>query len=852
MKSYPVLPSPPDGETILTRYADSLAVLIPIARTNLVTNPSFELNTSGWSAFGASISRTATRQYHGAYSLRIIPTAGSTDGAYFSPLTMQADSIYAISCKLLGAPGVPYKLAITSSTPTERTSRVVVGTGQWQWIWLLWAETSTSASRRLYVQKAGHASTTPFYIDGVQVELCGIEGNFPTTYIDGDQLGSLANQQPPAYGWLGTPHASQSYRSGHTRSGGRIMRLRDFGFVLTMIIGLGLATPQHQALAFAQLDASQYQSTRKPERSISLVGHWSGWSASDMESGQAGLGRLLDRDRSSLAQPAALCLQAMDCGEAIGDLVILPQLAYVGGLDGRITDMPSATGQITFTQYMPIVFGRDEGATLAPWLSIVSNGFLQRDRDGTWSSPGSGVSSGTRTVRSIAVGPDRTVFVGGDFDQYAGVAATAQIAQYKNGAWSAVGSGVASAATSVRSLAMTTAGILYAGGSFTSMSGVASTARIAKWNGATWTALGTGAPDGIIEVVYVAPDDTLYIGGSFTSVGGVANTARIAKWTGSTWQALGTGAPDGSVEALLVGSDGALYAGGSFTSIGGAANTKGIAKWTGAAWASVGGGLGAGTIEALALGANNILYAGGNFTSIGVTGPGSLAQWNGAQWQLVGNGLYSALRTNIVYTLTVDATGQLWVGGDFFEPAPSLNPARIAIWNGSIFLRNEAYLNSTGGNSITYALVPLPDGSVYIGGYQEFGAPSTATAPAITTIINDGTAETYPTITFYDPSVLHGPILLINLTTRQTIRFNVTAKAGEKLTLICDPHQFAFTSSTRGNMLGSILQGSQANGFKLAPGANRLAYYGNLEIWASWSLRYGSLQDALYRARLNP
>ena len=100
-----------------------------------------------------------------------------------------------------------------------------------------------------------------------------------------------------------------------------------------------------------------------------------------MESGQAGLGRLLDRDRSSLAQPLMLCLQAMDCEETVGDLVTIPQLAYAGGLDGRITDMPSATGQITFTQYMPTILGRDEGATLAPWLSIVSNGFLQRDRE---------------------------------------------------------------------------------------------------------------------------------------------------------------------------------------------------------------------------------------------------------------------------------------------------------------------------------------------------------------------------------------------------------------------------------------------------------------------------------------
>src|SRR5262249_44912063 len=59
----------------------------------------------------------------------------------------------------------------------------------------------------------------------------------------------------------------------------------------------------------------------------------------------------------------------------------------------------------------------------------------------------------------------------------------------------------------------------------------------------------------------------LYAGGSFTSAGGVAAN-RIAKWDGSSWSALGTGMNNSSVDALAVHDDGtgpALFAGGGFT-----------------------------------------------------------------------------------------------------------------------------------------------------------------------------------------------------------------------------------------------------------------------------------------------
>ncbi len=75
----------------------------------------------------------------------------------------------------------------------------------------------------------------------------------------------------------------------------------------------------------------------------------------------------------------------------------------------------------------------------------------------------------------------------------------------------------------------------------------------------------------------------LYAGGHFSTAGG-ALANGIAKWDGTTWTPLGSGmnvSSSRAVTSLTVFDDGtgrALYAGGSFTTAGGIAS-RGIAKW---------------------------------------------------------------------------------------------------------------------------------------------------------------------------------------------------------------------------------------------------------------------------------
>jgi hypothetical protein len=64
----------------------------------------------------------------------------------------------------------------------------------------------------------------------------------------------------------------------------------------------------------------------------------------------------------------------------------------------------------------------------------------------------------------------------------------------------------------------------------------------------------------------------------FTEAGGTA-AAHIAKWNGSSWSGIGTGITTGDyINALAFDSNGNLYAGGSFTQAGGI-DCNNIAKW---------------------------------------------------------------------------------------------------------------------------------------------------------------------------------------------------------------------------------------------------------------------------------
>src|SRR6266478_97630 len=132
---------------------------------------------------------------------------------------------------------------------------------------------------------------------------------------------------------------------------------------------------------------------------------------------------------------------------------------------------------------------------------------------------------------------------------------------------------------------------------------------------------GTGGGDPYygprVEALAVLGSD-VYAGGLFTTAGGSAAN-YIAKWNGSSWSAVGSGM-DYFVYALAV-SGSVLYVGGQFTTAGGSAATN-IAKWNGSSWSALGSGLGTSdsfdSVYALVV-SGSVLYAGGRFTTAGAS-----------------------------------------------------------------------------------------------------------------------------------------------------------------------------------------------------------------------------------------
>ena len=805
-----------------------VGVIIPIARTNLITNPSLETATTGYTAVGGSIARSATQQYHGTYSLAVTPGAGTTDGAYFGSVTLTASQAYAFSCKFLGVLGIPYKISIATTGGSDLAVYTFTGTGRWQWVYGYHLEPS-GASRRFYFTKNGSTNTGVFYVDGVQIEAINA-GETVSTYIDGDQLGLLIGQQPPAYTWTGTPHASTSMRSALTRAGGYVANLAAYNFLLTGLIGLGLAVPNNVSIPYTVLDGARYQRTTKPPRSLTLAGRWQSDDVREQFMLSSDMRGAFDRDLVPLQQPMVLTVEPQDdCGQVIGDFAQI-QCIYAGGLEGNDGNLPVEDVAPTFTMYVPYITGGDAGVSLTVQTSIVgANNILVRSPLGVWSAVG---TSPTGPINAIAIGPDGAVYVGGNFTNVAGIANADYIAKWDGSAWSALSTGMDD---EVNDLAFDAAGNLYATGKFLNAGGGAAV-RIARWNGSAWSALSTGLTGGAGaqgNAVVVDRTGNIYVGGNFTDAGG-SGADFIAMWNGSAFSALSSvTAVNNIVRAVAVSANNTIYVGGSFTDAGGVTNADRIAAWSGTAWSALSTGMDA-QVETIAVLPNNIIMAGGSFTTAGGVSAPNIAQWNGTGWATVGT------LNNTVGKLIVGERGNVYASGDFTTANGITLPDRSARWNGSTWLPLDIDLPGSAANT---AAVTARDGTMYMA----FKASGTATAAAITSVTNDAPGYVWPKLVINGPSASTSRIYqIVNYTTGFGVWLNLTLSPGEVATLNFDPQAPSFTTTFQGDITNKILPGSQPALMYLAPGSNSISFYAaqsTVTATLSWQKRYNGLAD---------
>lgn len=303
-------------------------------------------------------------------------------------------------------------------------------------------------------------------------------------------------------------------------------------------------------------------------------------------------------------------------------------------------------------------------------------------------------------VQAVAMDGSGNIYAGGVFTAAGGVPAS-RVAKWDGNSWSHMGSGMNNA---VNALAVDASGRVYAGGVFTTAGGVAAN-RVAVWNGSSWSALGTGT-NGTVRALALDGSGNLYVGGEFTSAGGVA-VSNIARYNISSgvWSALGLGL-NNRVNALLFNSN-RLYAGGAFRRSGGATYNR-VAWWNPAnqTWNQMGGNGANGPVYALAADSSGNVFAGGEFSAITGVAALRVARYvrSANVWQALGEGL-----NNTVYALAWKA-GILYVGGAFDRTGlGTLTVRRVASWNGTRW--------SSLGNGMNNQVLALVADDVVAGGW---------------------------------------------------------------------------------------------------------------------------------------
>ena len=344
------------------------------------------------------------------------------------------------------------------------------------------------------------------------------------------------------------------------------------------------------------------------------------------------------------------------------------------------------------------------------------------------------------------------LLVGGEFLD-AGDTSAQHIAKWSDAGWSTLSSSVASGnGVDQRTYAFAEwddgGGLsLYAGGAFLTASG-RRVNHIARWNGTAWDPLegpagiGTDGPVYALAVFDDGSGPALYAGGQFATAGGVAAN-NIARWDGQTWTGVGSGVgatdssgsgvndtpeklhliglgPRPQVRTLAVWDDGngpGLFAGGFFRQVG-ESDAQSIARWDGEVWQALPTAVQQfppiiRTLKVWDDGLGESLFVGGVDLTVDQHTQVPAARWDGQEWHALdpdsplmsgivtevralevwddgtGPALHAAIETQLARW-----TGQSWIALAEFPDSPI---SALETWNGRLYaaVSNLPYIDGT-------------------------------------------------------------------------------------------------------------------------------------------------------------
>lgn len=304
---------------------------------NLVSNPSFETNLTGWGGAGGTLTRVAGGFLGGFRGSKASSGAGTVDTLY--DLAISGDtagltyttSIYVRGVgTTIGKTLTLYCEAAGGATGAENTQVGIVLTADWQRVESTHTLTANDrTSIRLMARWTAAGALEAVHFDAAQTELNALLlGAAASTYCDGDQDNCR---------WAGTAHASQSYFGGpyypNVVPGRRVQINADYLIFYELFTGYIERWPGAERAgpelsyvtlecvdAFAQMADTKVSGSFSSGASDSVVG-----ALLDAASWPAG-------DRTIGAGTATICAQTLDDATLLSELQAVANETEIGGL----------------------------------------------------------------------------------------------------------------------------------------------------------------------------------------------------------------------------------------------------------------------------------------------------------------------------------------------------------------------------------------------------------------------------------------------------------------------------------------------------------------------------------------
>lgn len=785
-------------------------VIQPVAATNLALNPSAEIATpANWAAFNsATITRDTSRARFGVYCYKVVP-GGVGRGIILSTAAL-GNAIHYVTFYVSGT--IAGTISVSLNAGANENTATVIGGATGGWV-RYGASIPAAQCNGSVVTRLTNSANETWYTDAIQVE----QSTYYTTYIDGDRVWNTGGQRG-LYLWTGHRHASTSTRDAQERGGGRELDLEtDYGVRVLQNPGAGMPPLVHNLQGLALQPGAAFENTKVLPRMLWLSVEMHDTVYSELHGLRKALINLVKPDGVRGAQPFILGYAGANSGKTVYCAFRYADGLGIGRVQGGATFIENQI-PITLLAVDPYWWEDNRETSSLGFINTLTavNRVIGRV-NGLWGKLGTGFNN---TCRCSAYDPKTgRVYFGGEFTTANGV--TVNGICYWNPTTATFTAMDAGVNATVHAIAIAPNGDVWIGGEFSTVgSGAAATKGLAKWSlsGSSWSVqTNTSTTFTSIYALVVDNAGNLYGGGAFTNYSGNANCDNIFKYTAAgAFAALGTGLNSTCLglarwlESSATSAAQRIYVAGQFTTGNGVTiNYSGY--WNGITFVAIGGGLNA-ISTAVVVAQNGNVYYGGTFTASGAPAVSMslVGMFNGTSWEPLSNGFTGT----DISALYFGPDGLLYVAGDYtaFGPFTTSWPA---VWNGSNWQQLD--ISSVASTLLAYTFLVLPNDNLYIG--STLNNATLIVGSPTTNIVSTNTVSVFPTFTIFGPTTANTILLqaIVNLSTWQILRFDLTINQEEGIGIDLTPGQKLVASFWRGVLPGQPLPTSDFANFKLQP-----------------------------------